>query len=114
MLAGQQRQPRDSVLVNPHQSGGLTDAAPLGKVLEDRQDLVVRELGVKQRGALELGKPGLAGVAIQQTVLRLAEAAADREVTGVALAVAMTIGVLAAEVAEVVRGNDTSLTNPWR
>ena len=80
VLTGQQGQPRDRVLVDPDQAGRLADAAPLGQVLQDRQDLVVRQLGVEQRRPLELGEPGLAGLAVEQPVAGLAEVVADREV----------------------------------
>ena len=99
VLAGQQGQPGDGVLVDPDQPGGLADAAALGEVLQDRQDLVVRELGVEQRRPLELGEPGLAGVAVEQAVVGLAEVVADREVAGAAPAVVGAVGVLAAEAA---------------
>ncbi len=42
VLAGQQRQPRDRVLVDAHQPCGLADAAPLGEVLQDRQSFWMR------------------------------------------------------------------------
>jgi hypothetical protein len=84
MLTGQ---PCDRILVDPHQPGGLADAAAVGEVLEDGQDFVVRELGVEQRCALELGGPSLTGVAVEQAVVGLAEVVADREVSGVAPAV---------------------------
>jgi hypothetical protein len=84
-------------------------------MLQDRQDLIVWEFGVEQRGALELGEPGLTNVAIEQAVARPTEEATDREVAGVALAVARTLRALAAEAGEVVRGHETSWTNPcWR
>jgi hypothetical protein len=108
MTTGQQGQSCDGILTDPHQSGGLADAAAVGEVLQDRQHLVVRELGVEQRGALELGEAGLAGVAVQQPVLGLAEMAADREVTGAPSAVERAVGILAAEAGEVIRGHGSS------
>jgi hypothetical protein len=87
VLTSQQGQPRDRVLVDPHQPGGLADAAAIGEMREDCQDFLVWELGVEQRGSLELGEPGLAGVAVEQPVVRLTEVVADREVAGVTLAV---------------------------
>ena len=69
--AGQEGQPRDGVLVDPDQPGGLADATALGEMLEDRQDLLVREFGVEQRRALELGEPGLTCVAVEQAVFAL-------------------------------------------
>ena len=115
VLAGEQGQSCDRVLVDPDQPCGLADAAPLGQVLQDGQYFVVRELGVEQRGALELGKTGLASVAVEKTVVRLAEVVADREVADAALTVTRAVGVLAAEAAEVVRGHESSWSDPaWR
>jgi hypothetical protein len=87
VLAGQEGQPGDGVLGDALQSGGLADSTPLGEVPQDRQDLLVRELGVEQRGALELGEPGLAAPAVEQAVASLAEVIDDEEVAGVASAV---------------------------
>ena len=47
VLTGQQGQACDGILVDPHQSGGLSNAASLGKMLQDRQDLIVWEFGVE-------------------------------------------------------------------
>src|SRR5262249_35144353 len=108
VATGEQGQSCDGILTDPHQPGGLADAAAVGEVLGDRRDLVVRQLGVEQRGALELGEAGLAGVAVQQPVIGLAEAAADREVAGAPLAVPRAVAILAAEAVEVVRGHGPS------
>jgi hypothetical protein len=45
VLTGEQRESRDGVLVDPDQPCGLADAAALGQVPQDRQDLLVRQLG---------------------------------------------------------------------
>ncbi len=100
--------------VDTHQPGGLADAAAVGEVLEDRQDLLVRQLGVEQRGALELGGADLAGAAVQQPVAGPAVVAADGEVAGAAAAVVGAIGILAAGAVEVVRGQEASRSDPGR
>lgn len=69
---GQEGQPRDRVLVDAHQPRGLSDAAPLGEVLQDRQDFVVRLPGVEERCPLGLGEPGLADLAVEWPVAGLA------------------------------------------
>jgi hypothetical protein len=43
----------------------LSNAASLGEMLQDRQDLIVWEFRVEQRGVLELGEPGLTSVTIE-------------------------------------------------
>ena len=110
VLAGELRQAVDRVLVDPDEPGGLSDAAALGEVLEHGEDLVARQLGVEQRGALELGEAGLAGVAVEQPVAGLAESVADREVARATLAASRAVGVEAAETAEVVHG----IVSGWR
>ena len=57
---------------------------------------------------LELGEPGLAGLAVQEAVVILAVVAADREVAGAAAAVFRAVGVVAAIQREVVRGHGSS------
>jgi hypothetical protein len=108
MLTGQECQPGDGVLADPHQSGGLSGPAAVVEMLQDPSDFVVVELGVEVRRPLELGEPGLAGVAVQEAVVILAVVAADGEVAGAAAAVLSTVGVLAAMAREVVRGHGSS------
>jgi hypothetical protein len=100
---GHQRQPGDRVLVDPDQSGGLADPAALGQVLQDRQDLVMREPGVEKRRPLELGEAGLAVAAVEQAVAGLAEVVDDEDVAPAPSAVGVAFGVVAAEAREVVR-----------
>jgi hypothetical protein len=95
-------------LLTPHQLGGLAHAAHFGEVFEDRQYLVVRELGVEQRCALELGEPGLAGVSVQELVVALAEVVTDRDVASPPLSIPRTVRLLAAKPGEVVRGHQAS------
>jgi hypothetical protein len=106
--AGQQRQPRDGVLVDPDQPGGLADAAALGQVMQDSEDLVVGEPGSEERRPLELGEPGLANPVVEEAMTGLAEVVDDQDVVPTPSAVGIAVGVLAAEVREVVRGNGAS------
>jgi len=69
MVARQQTVTDDGVFIHTDQAAGLTHAAALGDVGEDRDDLVFGQAGVEQRGAFALGKTGLAGLAIQQAAL---------------------------------------------
>jgi len=108
VIAGEQGQSGDRVLVDPDQPGGLTDAAAVGQMLQDGQDLLMGEPGVEQRGALELGGATLARVAIEQSVEGLAKAAADREVAGVTFTESGATWVMAAEASEVVGRHEMS------
>ena len=111
---GQQGQPCDGILVDPHQAGGRSDPAALGELLQDRQDLVVRQSGVEERRPLELGEAGLAGRAGEQAVAGLGEVIDDEEVARVPPAVRVAAGIRAAEAGEVVvvRGPGASGSDP--
>jgi hypothetical protein len=108
VLTGQECQPGDGVLADPHQPGGLSGPAAVVEVLQDPHDLVVGEFRVEEGRRLELGEPGLAGLAVQESVLILAVVAADGEVAGAAAAVLRTVGIVAAMAREVVRGHGSS------
>ncbi|MNC92885.1 hypothetical protein D3C83_93960 [compost metagenome] len=73
-------------------------------MLQERDDLVLRQAGVEQRGALALGEAGLAALAVEQASAVLAVAHADGEVAVVTLAVVGAVAVLAAEGTQVVHG----------
>ena len=96
VLSGQEGQSGDRVL-DAHEPGGLSDAAPLGQVPQDGQGLVVRELGVEQGCGLELGESGLTSLAVGEAMPGLAEVIDDEEIAEVALPVGVAFGVLAAE-----------------
>ena len=48
MRADERGEPGHRVLVEPDEAGGLADAAPLGQVPQDGQDLLVGEPGVEE------------------------------------------------------------------
>ena len=105
MLAGPAGPPGDGVAMDADEPAGLPGAVALGEVVEHRAGLVVREMRAEERGALAFGEAVFAGVAVEQAeVMVLAVAAADGEVSGVALAEQGAIGILAAEASEVVHG----------
>ncbi len=108
VLTGQEGQPGDGALADAHQSGGLSGPAAVVEVLQDAQDPVVGKFGVEEGRPLELGEPGLAGVAVQEAVVILAVVAADGEVAGAAAAVFRAVRVGAAMPREVVRGHGSS------
>jgi hypothetical protein len=108
VLTGQEGQPGDGALADAHQSGGLSGPAAVVEVLQDAQDPVVGKFGVEEGRPLELGEPGLAGVAVQEAVVILAVVAADGEVAVAAAAVLRAVRVVAAMPREVVRGHGSS------
>jgi hypothetical protein len=105
MLSGEFRQADDGIGVDVDEAAGLSDAAALGKVLEQGAGLLRGQVGMEQSCPLALGEAVLAGVAIEQAdVILCAVAGADGEIAGVPLAVEDAIGLLAAEASEVVHG----------
>jgi len=105
VLAGQFGQPHDGVLIDTDQPARLANATAIGQVLQDGQGLVPGEARIEQGGGLAFGEAGLAGPAVEQTVLLVAAVVGtDGEVVLAPLAVQGAVGVLAAEAAEVVHG----------
>jgi hypothetical protein len=105
MFSGDAGQSDDGVAVDADEPSGGADAAALVEVFEDGVGLLLGEVTAVERRALALGEAGPAGVAVElPELLVLAESAADREVTGVALTVERTVRILAAEAGEVVHG----------
>jgi hypothetical protein len=100
---GLARQPRHGIAVDADEAFGLADPVALDQVLEDRDDLLLGQAGVEQRGALALGEAGVARSAVEQADMPLlAVAVTDREVAGVALAVERAIRVQTTEAREIV------------
>ena len=105
MLPGQSRQADDRIGVDVDQASGLPDAAAFAEVVEHRAGLLLGQMGMEQGRALALGEAVLASLAVEQTdVVVLAEAGADREISGVTPAEEGAIGFLTAEASEVVHG----------
>ena len=69
---------------------------------EEGENFVLRQVGVEQRSAFSLGKPSLAGLAIEQAALLGTVVSAHGEVAVAAFAVVQTIRILAAEECEVI------------
>ena len=109
MIAGQAGQADDGIAMDPHQACGGADATSFLEMAEDRHDLVVRELGAEEDGALVLGEGALAGVAAEESVLALlAKAVVNREVSGVTSTEIRTLGIGAAEARDVVHRHEAS------
>jgi hypothetical protein len=103
VAAGEQAQAADGVLTDTDQARGLADAAAVGEVGQDGQELVAGEAGAEQGRALALGEAALAGLTVEEPVVGLAVAHTNGEVAGAAPAVVGAVGVEAAEAAEVVQ-----------
>ena len=69
---------------------------------EEGENVVFRQVGVRQGSAFALGKPGLAGLAIEQAALLGTVVSAHSEVAVAAFAVVQTIRILAAEECKVI------------
>jgi len=103
VVAGAEGVADDRVLIDAGQAAGLPDATAFAEVMQDRDDLVVRESSVEQGRALALGEAILAGTAGEHAALLVpAVAESDPEVATAALAVIGAIRVLATEAVEVV------------
>jgi len=98
MLTGDAAVAGDGVGCDPAETACLSDAAPLGDVLQDRFDLLRGEPGVEERCPLALGEAGLAGAASEHASgLAGAVAAGHGQVFGAPLAVVGAVDIQAAE-----------------
>jgi hypothetical protein len=103
VFTGPQGVADDGIFSDLDETAGRAYAAAFAEVFQDAEYFVVRQAGIKERGAFAFGEAVLAGAADEQTSLFLgAVAEADAEVVEAALAIVGAVGVLAAEAAEVV------------
>jgi len=108
VLSGLFRQSDDRIGVDVDQASGLSDAAAFGEVLEHGAGLLFGQVSLEQGRALALGEAVFAGLTVEQADgVVPAIAPADREVSGVALAVEGTIGFLATEARKIIHGVET-------
>jgi hypothetical protein len=83
----------------------LADTAPLVDVFQDREDLVLRQVGAVQRCALAFGEAIATGAAIEQSILLgLAQTTGDGEVCGASAAEVGALEILTTELSEIVHG----------
>ncbi len=105
VLPGGAGQSHDGVAMDADEAAGLADTVAFRQVFQDRDGGLFGQMTAIQRRALALGEAGAAGVAVElPELLVLADSAAGREITGVALTVERAVGVLAADAREVVHG----------
>ena len=103
MLAGDDGQADDGILVDPHEATRLTHPTTFLQMLEDGQGFVLGQFGAIQGCTFAFGEPFLTG-ATGQDATRLVGAIAEAhpQVALATLAVIGTIGIQAAEVFQVV------------
>jgi hypothetical protein len=105
MFAGDSAVAADGIGMDLDQASGFADATALVDVLEDRDDLILGQVGAVQRGTLAFGEAGAAGAAVELSILsELAESSGDGEVFVTAAAEVRTLGILATKLGEVVHG----------
>jgi hypothetical protein len=92
----------DGIFVDAGQPTGLTDAATLIDVRENRDQLRSRESAVEEGRAFGFGEALFASLTVQQAALLLTIVSADSEVIRAALAVVWAFGVLTAELSEII------------
>ena len=111
MLAGEEGQSGDGVAMDAAESSRLASADPLVQVLQDRDDLLVREPGPIERGPFIFRESSLAGAAAEEAdIAAFPHEVVDGEVAAIADAVEFARAVLAAEPREIVAGHGTSIT----
>jgi hypothetical protein len=105
VIARDPAQAADGAAIDLAKPTGLSDAAPLGDVFQDRFDLLWWQSGVEKRGPFALRESSLASSAAEHaSSLLWAIATGHREISGSALAVFRALGIQAAEAGEVVHG----------
>ena len=102
--AGLEAVAADGVLADPHEAGGLADAAALVQVGEDGGRRRGWQTGVEQRRPFPLGEAGHAGGAAEQASAVAAVAHGHGQIPVVAFRIIGAVPVQAAEAAEVIVG----------
>jgi hypothetical protein len=108
LLAGDQGQPHDGVLVDADQAAGLANAAALLQMLENGQGFVLGELAVVQSRAFAFREAFLTGAAGEDTAFLVgAVAEAYAEVIQATAAVVGTLRIQTAEGFQVVHSGSS-------
>jgi len=105
VIASDPAQAADRTTIDLAEPAGLTDAASLGDMLQDRFDFLRRQPGVEQWCSFPLREASLANPAAEHASgLLRAIATGHREISCSAFAVFGALGIQAAEAREVVHG----------
>jgi hypothetical protein len=102
VVAGQQGQADDGVFIHAHQAAGLSDADPLGDVLQDGHRLALWQARVEEGCPFAFGEACLAGLATEQAALLRALAHGNGQVAEATLAIVGAGRILATEGTQVV------------
>ncbi len=88
VLSGEQGQPGDGIAMDVTQPCRMAGAAPFVQVLQDRDDLLLEELGLVERGPLICREPILTGFAAQEANIAVSShEVVDGEIAAIADAV---------------------------
>jgi len=88
VLSGEQGQPGDGVAMDATQPCRLAGADPFVQVLQDRDDLLMGELGLVERSPLIFREPSLTGFAAQEANIAVfSHEVVDGEIAAIADAV---------------------------
>jgi hypothetical protein len=103
VMAGDDGQANDRILVHPHEAAGLADATVLLKMLQHRDGFVLGEFAAIKGRALAFGEALLTGAAGQNPgAFAGAVAETDPEIVQAPAAIVIAVEVLAAEGFQVV------------
>jgi hypothetical protein len=98
VISGDSAQTADRATIDLAESSGLSDATPLGDVVQDRLERLRREPGVEVRCPLPLGKSIFANAAPEHPpLLPGAVATGHGQISGSPLAILEAVGIEAAE-----------------
>jgi hypothetical protein len=87
----------DGILVHADQAACLANAAALGNVLQERDDLLIGQTTLEEGSAFSLGEAIFTGFAVEEPAALLAVMTADGQSSGASLAIVRTVRVLTAE-----------------
>jgi hypothetical protein len=111
VLAGEEGQPGDGVAMDATEACRLAGADPFVQVLQDRDDLLVGELGLVERSPLVFRESSLTAVAAEEADIAVfPHEVVDGEVAAIADAVEFARAVLTAVPREIVARHGTSIT----
>ena len=98
MIPGDSAQAADGTTIYLAEPSSLSDAAPLGDVLQDRFDLLPRQSRVEEGRPFPLREASLAGTTTEHaSLLPGAVAAGHGQISGPPLAMLGAVGIQAAE-----------------
>jgi hypothetical protein len=101
----------DGILVHADQAARLADAAALGNVVQERDDLLIGQTTLEEGSAFSFGEAIFTGFAVEEPAALFAVMTADGQSSGTSLAIVRAVRVLTAEASQVV--HDSSRRGPF-